>query len=84
MVFSPQKNAPVKCKQNLNRLDRITKSNPLSLSGINSNQVPLLFQWLIWSWFFLTTFPLLSPIKLHGEPNTVQTESEGEQEGGRR
>ena len=40
MFFSPQKNAPVEYKQNLNRPGRITKSNPLSLSGINSNQVP--------------------------------------------
>ena len=40
MFFLPQKNAPVECKQNLNRPGRITKSNPLSLSGINSNQVP--------------------------------------------
>ena len=40
MSFLPQKNAPVECKQNLNRPGRIAKSNPLSLSGINSNQVP--------------------------------------------
>ena len=47
MVFSPQKNAPVECKQNLNRPGRITKLHPLSLSRINSNEAPPLFQHVV-------------------------------------
>ena len=53
MSFSPQQNAPVGCKQNLNRPGRITKSNPLSLSGINSNQVPPSFNAIA---FFASVF----------------------------
>jgi len=56
MSFLPQKNAPVECKQNLNRPGRITKSNPLSFSRINSNQVPAPFQFQLLSRCSVTPF----------------------------